>query len=144
LAYIEKDICVINRVGNDRIWLAANLVFEEAVRDERQMALAVTDEAGGLVFGARMEQADTRILTHSIRKAYTAAVMRRDTITFRDEDREREKTLADWGDSMLTHLVGGVVLRRDGEWHGAVGVGGNGTLRDDDIARMAAQVLLGG
>lgn len=132
---------MINRVPNDRILAAARRVFEEGTRDGREMAVAVADEAGSLVFGASMERAAARILRHTIRKAYTAAVMQRDTITFRDQDREMGKTLADWGDPMLTHLVGGVVVRMHGEWFGAVAVGGNSTERDDAIARVALEVL---
>src|SRR5680860_1725268 len=103
---------VIIRVSNDKIYEAARRVFEEGSKDGRDMAFAVTDEAGNLVFGARMENSVARILKHAMRKAYTAAVMQRDTITLRDQDKELGKTLADWGDPMLTHLVGGVVINR--------------------------------
>lgn len=127
---------------NDRILDAARKVFDEGDRDGRGMAFVVTDEAGNLVFGASMEGAAPRILKHSVRKAYTAAVMQRDTITLRDEDRDRGKTLDDWGDPMLTHLVGGVVIRHRGEWFGGAAVGGNSTERDDEIARIALEVLL--
>jgi uncharacterized protein GlcG (DUF336 family) len=133
---------MINRVGNDRIEEAARLVFAEAAKDARQMAIAVTDEAGGLVFGMRMEQCHARILRVAIRKAYTVAVMQRDTITFRDQDREQGKSLGDWGDPLLTHLVGGVVIRQGDAWYGGVGVGGNETARDDEIARLAMRALV--
>ena len=70
-------------------------------------------------------------------KAYTAATMRRDTIVFRDQDREAGKTLADWGlDPQMTHLVGGTVLMKDGELWGGLGVGGNSTERDDAERRL--------
>lgn len=133
---------MINRAANERSYAAAQTVFEEAAKDGRAMAFAVVDEAGSLVFASSMEAAPARILTHAIRKAYTAAVMQRDTPTLKDQDRDRDKTLDDWGDPMLTHLVGGVVLRRDGEWFGGLGVGGNATERDDEIARLAMRVLL--
>ena len=132
---------MINRMPNDRISKAAAVVFEEARQDGRQMAFAVADEAGALVFATSMEQASSRILKHAVRKAYTAAVMQRDTITLRDQDAELGKTLADWGDPLLTHLVGGVVINLDGEWYGGVAVGGNSTERDDAIARIALEAL---
>lgn len=134
---------MINRVPIDRIVRASDLVFSESKKDRRDMAFAVVDEAGGLVYGLRDTDAATRILTHSIRKAYTSAIMRRDTITFRDEDKDRDKTLADWGDPNLTHLVGGCVIKIDSEWFGGVGVGGNSTERDDEIAHMALAILIG-
>lgn len=133
---------MINRIPVERAARAAALVFEEASRDGRDMAFALADEAGGLVYAVRDERTATRVLTHAIRKAYTCAIMRRDTITFRDEDKDRDKTLADWGDPNLTHLVGGVVVARNGEWWGGLGVGGNSTERDDEIARLALAVLL--
>jgi uncharacterized protein GlcG (DUF336 family) len=133
---------VINRVPGDKIDEAARVVFEEAGKDGRGMAFAVVDEAGDLVFGTRMESTPARILKHAVRKAYTAAVMERDTITFRDQDQQLGKTLADWGDPMLTHLVGGVVITVRGEGFGGIGVGGNSTERDDEIARMALEVLI--
>ncbi len=54
-------------------------MFNESKVDGRDMAFAVADEAGGLIFGIRYENTATRVLTHSIRKAYTSAIMRRDT-----------------------------------------------------------------
>jgi uncharacterized protein GlcG (DUF336 family) len=135
---------MINRVPVERIIRASDLVFAESKKDGRDMAFAVVDEAGGLVFGLRDTDTTTRILTHSIRKAYTSAIMRRDTITFRDEDKERDKTLADWGDLNLTHLVGGCAIKIGDEWYGGVGVGGNSTERDDEIARMALAILVAG
>ena len=135
---------MINRPRQDRLLVTADVVFAEAARDDRLMAIAVTDEAAGLVFALRMPGCHTRVLTHAIRKAYTSAVMQRDTITFRDEDSERDKTLADWGDPMLTHLVGGVVVRRGTEWYGGLAVGGNTTDRDDEIAHLALATLLNG
>ena len=133
---------MINRPDHERLLEACDVVFAEGRRDGRVMAIAVTDEAGGLVFGLRMPDCPARVLTHAIRKAYTAAVMQRDTIVFRDEDVDRQKTLADWGDPMLTHLVGGVVIRCGDEWCGGVAVGGNSTDRDDEIARLALATLV--
>ena len=134
---------MINRIPNDRIQAACRRAFEEAAKDGREMAFAVTDEAAGLVFASRTEKCAARVLTHAIRKAYTAATMRRDTITFRDEDKKAEKTLADWGlDPQMTHLVGGTVLMKDGELWGGLGVGGNSTERDDEISRIVRGVLL--
>lgn len=133
---------VINRIGNEQIEQAARVVFAEASRDGRQMAFAVVDEAGGLLYGIRMARCHVRVLEGAIRKAYTAAVMQRDTIVFRDQDQERGKSLGDWGDVKLTHLVGGVLIERQGESFGGVAVGGHETHRDDELARRALEVLV--
>ena len=132
---------MINRVSLERIEHAAKLVFDESRRDGRDMAFAVVDEAGGLVYGVRDQNTAARVLTHAVRKAYTSAIMRRDTITFRDQDKAMDKTLADWGDPNLTHLVGGLVVKIDDEWYGGMAVGGNTTERDDEVARLALKIL---
>ncbi len=133
---------MINRIPLERITAAAETVLSQGREDGRDMAFAIVDEAGGLIYGIRDSDTATRVLTHAIRKAYTSATMRRDTITFRDEDKERDKVLADWGDPDLTHLVGGAVLQSNGEWWGGVGVGGNSTERDEELAILAREILL--
>lgn len=133
---------MINRIPNSHILAACGAVFEEAQRDSREMAFAVADEAGALVFGARTDNCHARVLRHATRKAYTSAVMRRDVATFRRQNADRNNTLADWGDPMLTHLLGGVVIHINGECYGGLAVGGNTTERDEEIARMALGVLV--
>lgn len=134
---------MINRVPLERIYEARRRVFAAAERDRRQMAIAVTDEAAELVYGERMADCAARVLTHAIRKAYTAATMRRDTLVFRGENVERGKSLDDWGDRRLTQLQGGLVIRIGSEWYGGVAVGGHETERDEELARLALGVLLG-
>lgn len=135
---------MINRMPHERILATCQAVFDEAARDSRQMAFAIADEAGALVFGARTDRCDARVLRHATRKAYTSAVMRRDVVTFRRQNAERGNTLADWGDAMLTQLPGGVVIAVGGECYGGLAVGGNTTERDEEIARIALGVLVTG
>jgi uncharacterized protein GlcG (DUF336 family)/enamine deaminase RidA (YjgF/YER057c/UK114 family) len=135
---------MINRVPNDRIYEAARQIFGQGASDGREMAFAVADEAAALVFAARTEGCAARVLTHAIRKAYTAATMRRDTTAFGERNRQAGKTLADWGDPQLTQLAGGAVLTRDGQHWGGVGVGGNITQRDAELALLARDLLLHG
>lgn len=132
---------MINRVSSRQIYEARDRVFEAAKRDGRQMAIAVVDEAAELVFAERMHDCAARVLRHAVRKAYTAATMRRDTLVFRDEDIERRKTLATWGDSDLTHLQGGLVIRIGDEWFGGVAVGGHTTEQDEDLAHVALDIV---
>ena len=133
---------MINQMPAERIYEARRQVFAAAEQDGRQMAIAVADEAAQLVYGERMADCASRVLTHAIRKAYTAATMRRDTLVFRDENIERGKSLADWGDQRLTQLQGGLVIRIGAEWYGAVAVGGHEFDRDEELARLALRILL--
>jgi uncharacterized protein GlcG (DUF336 family) len=134
---------MINRVTTQRIYAARDMVFAEAAHDQRYMAFAVTDEAAGLIFGERMDGCHARVLRHAIRKAYTSATMRRDTRTFRDQNAEQGKTLADWGDTELTQLLGGLVIKIGDEWLGGIAVGGNEPDRDEALARAALAILSG-
>jgi uncharacterized protein GlcG (DUF336 family) len=135
---------LINRVPLARIYQARDLVFEAALTDGRRMAIAVVDEAAGLIFAERMEECDARVIVHASRKAYTAAVMKRSTVFFRDQNAEMGKTLADWGDPTLTHLPGGVALLADGQSWGGAAVGGNTTERDIELSEIVAKMLVSG
>jgi uncharacterized protein GlcG (DUF336 family) len=134
---------MINRVPTQRIYAARDMVFTEAAKEQRHMAFAVTDEAADLIFGERMTDCHARVLRHAIRKAYTSATMRRDTRTFRDQNTEQGKTLADWGDTQLTQLLGGLVIQIGTEWYGGIAVGGNEPDRDEALARAALAILNG-
>ena len=50
-----------------------------------------------------MDGANPRILRHSIRKAYTAALMCRHTLSFKRDLEERNGALDQWARSSLTH-----------------------------------------
>jgi uncharacterized protein GlcG (DUF336 family) len=117
---------------------AIEVVVAEASRDARPMAIAVVDKQGELICCLRMDRAAPRILRHAIRKAYTAAVMERDTTAFKQDLQERDGNLDEWGDVRLTTLQGGVAIKVDGECVGAIGVGGNTRQRDKEIAQLVA------
>lgn len=115
--------------------------MEEATRDGRPMAVAVVDDSGDLICCARMDGTPERVLRFAIRKAYTAAVMGRDTLAFKKQMEEASRTLADYGDPLFTTLQGGHVALSEGRVVGAVAVGGNTTARDEEIAEVALRAL---
>lgn len=106
----------------------------------RAMAFAVADHRGEMIAAARMDGAHPRILTHSVRKAYTAAVMCRNTLSFRRDLEERHGDLDQWGDARLTTLPGGLVVQSDGNFVGAVGAGGGGP-DDEAVARAMVEAM---
>ena len=120
---------------------AVATVFEEAGKDQRPMSVAVVDNHGELIAAGRMDGSPARVLRHSIRKAYTAAVMGRDTLKFKQDLRERDGNLDEWGDSNLTTLQGGLVVIVDGQVVGALGVGGNTSARDQEVALIALRAM---
>jgi uncharacterized protein GlcG (DUF336 family) len=99
------------------------------------MAFAVADAGAELIASARMDGAHSRILKHSIRKAYTAATMCRHTLAFKKDLEERGGALDQWGDLDLTTLPGGLVVQHRDKFVGAVGAGGGGP-HDEEVARI--------
>jgi uncharacterized protein GlcG (DUF336 family) len=81
------------------------------------------------------------VLKHAIRKAYTAAVMGRDTLSFKYDLWERNGNLDEWGDSTLTTLQAGLVAMSEGRIVGAIGVGGNSLARDEEVARICLRAM---
>lgn len=120
---------------------AVAAVLAEASKDGRAMAVAVVDDRGDLLCCARMDGAPPRVLRFAIRKAYTAAVMGRNTLALKREMEERGRTLADYGDPLFTTLQGGVVVRVGDQVVGAVAAGGGTQDRDEEVARIAIQAM---
>src|SRR3977135_67787 len=106
----------------------------------KAMAFAVADCAGEMIATARMDGANPRILRHSIRKAYTAGLMCRHTLSFKRDLEEREGGLDQWGDPNLTTLPGGLVVRSGDQFVGGVGAGGGGP-DDESIARAMVKAM---
>jgi glc operon protein GlcG len=106
----------------------------------KAMAFAVADHTGEMIATARMDGANPRILRHSIRKAYTSALMCRHTLSFKRDLKERDGALDQWGDATLTTLPGGLVVQHDGRFVGAVGAGGGGP-DDERIARAMVTAM---
>jgi uncharacterized protein GlcG (DUF336 family) len=106
----------------------------------KAMAFAVADQSGQMIATVRMDGAHPRILRHSVRKAYTAAVMCRHTLCFKRDLEEREGALDQWGDAKLTTLPGGLVVEVDGKYVGGVGAGGGGP-DDEAVARAMVKAM---
>ncbi|HYZ15481.1 MAG TPA: heme-binding protein [Candidatus Acidoferrum sp.] len=106
------------------------------------VAIAIVDAHGDLVAALRMEGCRPRWMRASLRKAYSAAVMDRDTEIFHDEIVARQLQLGYYGDPMLTGLPGGIVVTDgDGTTIGAIGVTGPTKGLDAELARAGLPAL---
>ena len=112
-----------------------------ATKLAKPMAFAVADHRGEMIATARMDGANPRILRHSIRKAYTAALMCRHTLAFKRDLEERAGALDQWGDPNLTTLPGGLAVQANGAHVGGVGAGGGGP--DDEAVACAMVEAMG-
>jgi len=106
----------------------------------KAMAFAVADHTGEMIATARMDGANPRILRHSVRKAYTAALMCRHTLSFKCDLKERDGALDQWGDADLTTLPGGLAVQSGDKFVGGVGAGGGGP-DDETVARAMLQAM---
>lgn len=109
---------------------------KEAEAQGRAMSFAVVDVHGDLIAATRMDGSHARVLKHAIRKAVTAAVYGRDTLTLKQEMRDSDRELLEWGDLNITTLQGGLVVKAGNRVVGGVGSGG-GTLEIDEAVGRA-------
>jgi glc operon protein GlcG len=128
-------------LGLEEAQRAIAAIFEQAKKDGRAVAVAVVDNHGELIACARMDGAHGRVLRHAIRKAYTAAVMGRDTLTLKKDMADAGRTLSDYGDSSLTTLQGGLVVRSGNQVVGAIASGGSPRLLDVEMAKIGLEAM---
>jgi glc operon protein GlcG len=108
------------------------------------VAIAIVDDHGDLVAAQRMDGCRPRSIRMTQRKAYTAAVMDRDTAGFHEELMARGRQIAYFGDPMLCALPGGIVVRNSaGQTIGGIGVTGNAKDRDAELAATGLPFLTG-
>jgi glc operon protein GlcG len=118
---------------------ALDAIVEAAYAARFIIAIAIVDAHGDLVAARRMDGAHPRWMRASIRKAYSAAVMDRDTEEFHRELVQRQVPIAYYGDPGLTALRGGVVVPApDGTTVVGIGVTGKTLGRDSELARAGA------
>ena len=114
---------------------ALDLIAAAAREAGYVVAIAIVDAHGDLVAARRMDGARPRWMRASLRKAYSAAVMDRDTEEFHAEIVRRNLQIAYYGDPMLTALPGGIVVEAAGATLAAIGVTGKTDGRDAELAR---------
>ena len=109
-------------LGPEEAQRAIAAVFDQAKKDGRPVAVAVVDNHGELIASARMDGAHARVLRHAIRKAYTAAVMGRDTLAFKKDIIDADRT---------THRLWRLVFDYFAGWAGGSIRKPSGNDRDD-------------
>jgi glc operon protein GlcG len=111
----------------------AAAVIAECQKNSWNVAVAVVDNHGGLVYFERMENTQYASNDIAINKAKTAAVYRRTTRVFMDAINKGPATATLGGG--LTASPGGVPIMVDGKVTGGVGVSGVTGDQDEQCAK---------
>jgi glc operon protein GlcG len=113
----------------------------EAEKNHWNMAVAIVDTSGNLVYYEKMDNTQLGSATVAIEKARTAALFKRPTKAFQD-------VLAAGGDGLriltlkgVVAVEGGIPLVMDGKIVGAIGVSGAASSQDAQCAKAGADVL---
>jgi len=120
---------------------AAAPAIAEAEKNHWNMAVAIVDTGGNLVYYEKMDNTQLASADVSIEKARCAVLFKRPTKAFQD-------ALAAGGDGLrvlsLKGVVaseGGIPLVMDGKIVGAIGVSGGTSPQDGQCAKAGADVL---
>jgi uncharacterized protein GlcG (DUF336 family) len=117
---------------------AAHGASAEAKKNKWNMAIAVVDTAGNLVYFEKMEGTQTGSVALAIEKASTSALFRRPTKLFQD-------SVAAGGEGLrilrLTGVIpidGGFPIIVEGKLIGAIGISGGSGSQDGEVAQAGA------
>jgi glc operon protein GlcG len=120
---------------------AAGASIAEARKNKWNMAIAIVDTGGYLVYFEKMQDTQTGSVDLAIEKARTSALFRRPTKVFQDG-------VAAGGEGLrllrLTGAIpneGGVPIIVGGKVIGAVGVSGGSVEQDGQVAKAGANAL---
>ncbi len=109
---------------------------------DEPVAMAIMDDTGELVAYAKMDNLRLFSRRHAIRKAYTSAVVGRDSGAHSAGLHSQGRSISEMGDPDLTHGQGGLVLMKGGVIIGAIGVGGYPSgQRDEDLSRVGLEAM---
>lgn len=120
----------------------AMLASAKADAPNEPVAMAIVDAGGELVAYLTMDNLRIFSRRHALRKAYTAAVMGRDSGEHAAGLHAQGRNIADLGDPRFTHGQGGLVIMQDGVILGGIGVGGYPSgQRDEDLSRVGLNAI---
>ena len=121
---------------------AAERLLEEARHDGLPpVCLAICNADGQPAFFLRMDGAPVRLIAIAQGKAYTAARMGSATADFARRLEREHLTRADFCDSSLTAMQGGLPLLHEGHTGLGVGVSGRSTRDDEALAGRLLELL---
>jgi uncharacterized protein GlcG (DUF336 family) len=128
-------------IGLENARKAAAPAMAEAVKNNWNVAVAIVDPAGNLVYYEKMDNTQLGSANVAIDKARSAALFKRPTKAFQD-------ALAAGGDAVrilslkgAMPVEGGIPLVMDGKIVGAIGVSGATSAQDAQCAKAGADTV---
>jgi len=121
------------------------IAVAESRRRGVRTAVAVVDSRGDPIVVARVDGARSYYPDVALGKAMAAALWQSDTRAIGREPgiASVQARVNQMHGGRVVYATGGVLLRREGEIVGAIGVGGSGPDSDEEIARVAVAALDG-
>jgi uncharacterized protein GlcG (DUF336 family) len=120
---------------------AAAASLAEAAKNKWNMAIAIVDTGGYLVYFERMPDTQFASVQLAIEKARTAALFRRPTKTFQDALATGGENLRLLGMTGAIPLEGGNPIVIDGKLVGAIGVSGGSSDQDNRTSLAGISAL---
>lgn len=120
---------------------AAQPALAEAAKNHWNMAVAIVDPGGNLVYYEKMDNTQLGSAIASQEKARTAARFKRSTKAFQDALAAGGEGLRVLGIPGVTPVEGGLPLILDGNIVGAIGVSGGASAQDGQCAKAGADSL---
>jgi len=113
----------------------------EAAKNHWNMAVAIVDTAGTLVYYEKMDDTQTGSASLAIEKARTSVLFKRPSKALQDALAKGGDGLRVLGIREATPLEGGIPLVQDGKIIGAIGVSGGASSQDAQCAQAGADAL---
>lgn len=120
---------------------AAAPALAEAEKNHWNMAVAIVDPSGNLVYYEKMDNTQLGSANVAIDKARSAALYKRPTKAFQDGVAAGGEGLRILGLQGAVPLEGGIPLVMDGKIVGAIGVSGGAAPQDGQCAKAGTDAL---
>jgi glc operon protein GlcG len=128
-------------IGVEAAKKAAAAALAEAVKNKWNMAVAIVDPNGTLIFYEKMDNTQIGSADVSIAKARSAAQFKRPTKAFQDALAAGGAGLRILGLPGAVPVEGGIPLISDGKIIGAIGLSGGTSEQDGQCAQVGAATM---
>lgn len=125
-------------VGIDDAKKMAAAALAEAKKNNWNLAIAIVDTHGFMVYFEKMDDTQTASVQVAIDKAKSSAIYRRPTRAFEEGSKSRVAILGLTG---ATPVTGGVPILKGGKVIGGIGVSGASADQDEQVAKAGAETV---